>query len=186
MVNALEKGVMAGPFSDSLIRNPAVTFVEIRRRVVTHINAEEEMSVKHNNTYPRQTKPKEGSRSRPLRVNEATNEKMTDSRCAPYPNKKNVSKAKAREYLAFQPKFRMSYKVLLSIPGVVEKLKFPQKSDRNLGPRKDVWCEFHKGFGHDVERCITLGYQLTGLVKNGFLKEYLEGDQEGSKEKVAP
>jgi len=27
---------------------------------------------------------------------------------------------------------------------------------------------------------------LAGLVKDEFLKEYLEGDQEGSKEEVAP
>ena len=47
--------------------------------------------------------------------------------------------------------FRMSYKEFLSISRVVEKLKFPQKSDRNLGPQKEVWCEFHKEFGHDVE-----------------------------------
>jgi len=33
-----------------------------------------------------------------------------------------------------------------------------------------------------VEHCIALGYQLAGLVKDGFLKEYLEGNQEGSKE----
>ena len=70
MVNAFEQGVMAGPLSDSLIRNSAVTFVEIRRQAVAHINAEKAVSVKHNNTYPGQTKPKEGSRSRPLRVNE--------------------------------------------------------------------------------------------------------------------
>ena len=25
---------------------------------------------------------------------------------------------------------------------------------------KEVWCEFHKAFGHDVKHCITLGYQL--------------------------
>jgi len=70
----------------------------------------------------------------------------------------------------------MTYKELLSMPGVVEKLKFPQKSNRNLGQRKDTWCEFHKRFGHDVERCIALGYQLVGLVKDEFLKEHLEGN----------
>jgi len=48
-----------------------------------------------------------------------------------------------------------------------------------LGPSKDSWCEFHKGCGHDVERCIALGYQLAGLVNDEFLKEYLEGNQEG-------
>jgi len=51
--------------------------------------------------------------------------------------------------------------------------------------QKDIWCEFHKGFGHDVDRCIALGNQLAGLVKDRFLKEYLEENQE-TKQKVAP
>jgi len=37
-----------------------------------------------------------------------------------------------------------------------------------------------------VERCIALGYQLAGLVKDEFLKEYLEWNQEETKEEVAP
>jgi len=67
---------------------------------------------------------------------------------------------------------------------MAEKLRFPPKSDMNLGLRKKAWSEFHKGFGHDVELCIALGYQLAGLIKDGFLKEYLEGSQEGSKEEI--
>jgi len=63
----------------------------------------------------------------------------------------------------------------------MEKLKFLQKTDRNLGSRKEVWCEFHKGFGHEIERCIALGHQLANLVKEGFLKEYLKADQEEPK-----
>jgi len=70
------------------------------------------------------------------------------------------------------------------MPGMVDKLRFPPKSDRNLGPRKEVWCEFHKAFRHDVEHYIPLGYQLAGLIKDGFLKEYLEGSQEGSNEEL--
>ncbi|XP_068498551.1 uncharacterized protein [Phaseolus vulgaris] len=77
MVNAFEQGIMIGPFSDLLIKNPAETFSEIR--VVAHINAEEAVSTKHINLYSGQTKPKEGSRSRPLRVNETSAEKRTDS-----------------------------------------------------------------------------------------------------------
>ena len=56
--------------------------------------------------------------------------------------------------------------------------------NRNLGPRKEAWCEFHKGYDHDVEHCIALGYQLAGLIKDGFFKEYLGGSQEGSKEET--
>ncbi|XP_068503762.1 uncharacterized protein [Phaseolus vulgaris] len=67
---------------------------------------------------------------------------------------------------------------------MAEKLRFPPKSNRNLGSRKEAWYEFHKGFGHDVEHCIALGYQLASLIKDGFLKEYLEGSQEGSKKEI--
>ena len=111
---------MEGPFSDSLIRNPTMTFAEIRHRVVTHINTKKAVSVKHRNTYLRQFKPKESSRARPLRVNEAMNKKRTDARRAPYSARKTASKEKAREDLAFRSKFRMTYMELLSIPGVVE------------------------------------------------------------------
>ena len=36
-----------------------------------------------------------------------------------------------------------------------------------------------------MERCTTLGHQLTDLVKDGFLKEYLEDSQEGPQGEVA-
>ncbi|XP_068461718.1 uncharacterized protein [Phaseolus vulgaris] len=78
----------------------------------------------------------------------------------------------------------MSYKELLAMPGMANQLRFPPKSDRNLGPCKEIWCDFHKAFEHDVEHYIALGYQLAGLVKDGLLKEYLEGSKEGSKEEL--
>jgi len=78
----------------------------------------------------------------------------------------------------------MSYKELLAMLGMANQLRFPPKFDRNLGPHKGVWCDFHQAFGHDVEHCITLGYQLAGLVKDGLLKEYLEGSPEGKKEEL--
>jgi len=76
----------------------------------------------------------------------------------------------------------MSYKELLVMPGMADQLRFPPKSYRNLGPRKEIWCDFHKAYDHDVEHCIALGYQLAGLVKDGFLKEYLEGNQDPLKD----
>ena len=72
----------------------------------------------------------------------------------------------------------MSHKELIAILDVADKLKFPPKGDKNLGPSKGTWCKFHKAFGHSVRNCISLGYQLADLVKDGFLKEYLEEGQE--------
>jgi len=41
MVVAFVQRMTAGPFNDSLIRNPAETFSEVRERVVNHIKAKE-------------------------------------------------------------------------------------------------------------------------------------------------
>ncbi|XP_068486575.1 uncharacterized protein [Phaseolus vulgaris] len=55
------------------------------------------------------------------------------------------------------------------------RLRPPVKSDKVLGPHKESWCEFHEAFGHHINSCLALGYQLDELVKNGFLKDYLVG-----------
>ena len=149
MVNAFEQGIMAGPFSDSLIRNPTETFVEIRQRDVAHINTEEVVSVKHNTSYPRQTEHKEGSRSRPLRVNETTTEKRTDSRCTPYPTRKNMPKAKAQEDLAL----RISYKELLSVLG-------SWKSLSSLGSLTGIWGHERRS---DANSTRDLGMMLSDV-----------------------
>ena len=63
---------------------------------------------------------------------------------------------------------------LIAIPNIVARLKAPQKvGDKVLGPKPDAWCEFHQGFGHTVDSCLALGYQLDDLVKSGFLNDYL-------------
>jgi len=77
MVSGFEQGITAGPFNDSFIRNPMETFSEIRQRVIAHISAEEAMTTKDVNSSSRHPKPKESSRTQPLRVNETSTEKRT-------------------------------------------------------------------------------------------------------------
>ncbi|XP_068476521.1 uncharacterized protein [Phaseolus vulgaris] len=63
---------------------------------------------------------------------------------------------------------------LIAIPNIAARLKVPEKTtDKVLGPKPDAWCEFHKSFGHSINSCLALGYQLAELVKCGFLKDYL-------------
>jgi len=134
MVTAFKQGIAVGPFSDSLIRNPTETFSEVRQQVVPHINAEEVVATKRGSSFSRQPKPKGSSQARPLRVNETSAEKRMESRYVPYPIRRKVPKAMARGELSCRPKFRVSCKELLGVPRVVEKLKFPQKTDKNVGP----------------------------------------------------
>jgi len=64
-------------------------------------------------------------------------------------------------------------KELIAIPDVASKLKSPPKTDKRLGPSKNIWCEFQQAIGHNLYNCLTLGFQLDELVRGGFLKNYL-------------
>jgi len=66
-------------------------------------------------------------------------------------------------------------KDLIVVPNIADRLRPPVKSDKVLGPHKDSWCEFHEAFGHRINNCLALGYQLDEPLKNGFLKDYLVG-----------
>ena len=52
LVHAFKKGVLPGPFSESLIRNHPSTFAEIRRRAVAHIVVETEVFGKRGSAAP--------------------------------------------------------------------------------------------------------------------------------------
>jgi len=77
---------------------------------------------KNDNLHLRQASPKEIDRARPLRVNETSTEKRMNSRYVPYVAKRNEPKTKAKEELATRSKFRVSYKELLSMPRIADKL----------------------------------------------------------------
>jgi len=80
-----------------LIRNLAETFSEVRERVVAHIEVEETVLRKNDSSCSRKYRPKNSNRDRPLRVNETSAEKRTESRYIPYLAKKDEPKMKARE-----------------------------------------------------------------------------------------
>jgi len=53
----------------------------------------------------------------------------------------------------------------------------PPKTDKRLGPNKNVWCEFHQAFDHPIRNCLALGHQLDELVKNSLLRDYFQEKQ---------
>jgi len=71
LVHAFKKGVLAGPFSESLIRNRPSTFAEIRRRVVAHIAAETAVSEKRESAIPTKSRAGPSRTQQPMRVHEA-------------------------------------------------------------------------------------------------------------------
>jgi len=155
MVHAFRKGIVAGPFSESLIRNHPKTFAEIRRRAVAHIAAEGEVNEKHTCVVP--THPRASCRPQPLRVHEATIKKNTLAKQQPYQPRKPQIRERERENVPPRHDFVVELKDLIAIPNIAERLKVPPKTDKKLGPNKNAWCEFHQAFGYPIHNCLTLG-----------------------------
>ncbi|XP_068486589.1 uncharacterized protein [Phaseolus vulgaris] len=101
----------------------------------------------------------------------------------PYDPKKSKGKGPGRPRESNRPpryEFVMGLADLIAIPNISARLKVPEKTtDKVLAPKPDAWCEFHKSFGHSINSCLALGYQLAELVKCWFLKDYLLEKQTG-------
>jgi len=95
MVHAFRRGMLSRPFSDSLTKCLPKTFSEIRRRVVVHIGAEEEVTKIYGSIGP--TRPLGTGRTQPMRVHEATTEKKPPARQATYEPRKHQIRARTRE-----------------------------------------------------------------------------------------
>ena len=94
-MHAFRKGVLPGPFSDSLIRCHPKTFCEIRRQGVAHIIAEVEVTEKHGTVGLVQ--PRGTGRPQLVRVHEATTEKKAPGAQPPYEARKPQTRARIRE-----------------------------------------------------------------------------------------
>jgi len=178
LVHAFKKGVMPGPFSESLIRNHPNTFAEIRRRAVAHIGAETAVSEKRGSAILTKSRGGSSRPQQPMRVHEAKEGKKAQGKHRPYEPRKDQGRGRARESNV-PPRFYFVVELaeLIAIPAIAARLRAPEKTDKVLGRKKNVWCEFHQAYGHSLHSCSALGHQLAELVKSGFLSDYLREAQ---------
>ena len=171
IVYTFRKGVCPGSFSKSLNRSRPKTFAEVRRWAVKHIASEGEAYEKCTTAAP--TRPRAQMRTQPARVHEAATERKNKDRKCTYETRKTQPRGRAegrREgNKPLRHNFVVELKDLIVVPNIADRLRPPVKS------HKESWCEFHEAFEHHINNCLTLGYQLAELVKNGFLKDYLAG-----------
>ena len=175
---AFRKGVCPGPFHESITQRRPRTFAEIRHRAVEHIASEEEVYMKRVSVVP--SRPRAQAWAPPVRVNETTTERRKADRRRPYEARKSQPRGPAQVERPARERarparynFMVELKDLIAVPNIAERLRRPAKTDKVLGPRKDYWCEFHEAFGHNLDNCLSLGYQLDELVRSGFLKDYI-------------
>jgi len=177
IVYASRKGVCPGSFNKSLNRSRPKTFAEVRRWAVEHIASKGEAYEKCTIVAP--ARPRAQIHTQPARVHEAATEKKNSDKKRTYETRRAQPRGRAegrREgNRPLKHNFGVELKDLIVVPNIADRLRPPVKYDKILGPHKESWCEFHEAFGHHINKCLALGYQLDELVKNGFLKDYLAG-----------
>ena len=131
-------------FCQALIRNNPNTFAEIRRRAVAHIVAETEVSEKRGSAVPTKSCGGPSKSQQPMRVHEAKEGKKAQGKPRPYGPGKDQGRERARENNV-PPRFDFVVELaeLIAIPAIATRLRAPEKTDKVLGRKKNVWCEFH-------------------------------------------
>jgi len=147
IVHAFVKGMLSGPFSQSLLRFYPKTFTEIRRRALAHIAADDRVTQKHGLIGP--ARPQATTRPPQMRMHEATTEKKGAGK--PYER----TPTRARKDPPPKHNFRLELKEFIAIPSIAAKLKVPAKTYRKMGPNKNAWCEFHQVNGHYIRNCLA-------------------------------
>ncbi|XP_068503713.1 uncharacterized protein [Phaseolus vulgaris] len=97
LVHAFKKGVLAGPFSESLIRNRPSTFAEIRHHAVAHIAAETAVSEKRDSAILTKSRAGPSRTQQPMRVHEAKEGKKAQGKPRPYEPRRNQNRGRMRE-----------------------------------------------------------------------------------------
>ena len=91
-------------------------------------------------------------------MNETATGKRGQGGKRPYEQRKPQAKGRPIANKLVRHKFVVELKDLIAVPNIADRLKMPAKSDRVLGPRKDLWCEFHQGFGHAINNFLALAH----------------------------
>jgi len=173
LVDAFLKGLRANSFSDSLVRNLAISLAEIRVRASIHIEADDVM--RHKRRQERRSEGDAKTKAPRKRYDDADKARQPDWRYAPYIAQTSIINRTGRSSGNFRPQLQLkSTKIdVLKDVDVNVHLRFPEPTTRTLGRDQKTWCEFHQAWGHDTERCFTLTEQLLRLKDKGYLDKHL-------------
>jgi len=151
-VHAFVKGMLPGPFSESLLRFYPKTFTEIRRRALAHIAADERVTEKRG--LVDFIRPQAPGRPQPMRVHEVTTEKKGTGK----PYEQFQVGTHTRRDTPPKHNFFIELKEIIAIPNIVARLKVSPKIDRKMGPNKNACYEFHQAHGHYIRNCLALAH----------------------------
>jgi len=169
LVGAFVKGLRANLFSESLIRSPAMTLVEVRSRAIVHIETKEAMQKKRVKEKRLSLECKNKDSCRQV-METFSPHKRSSVKFSPYSTQRTAHRKMVRTTC---PALTKPKAQLIKVEDIAKYLRFPLETGRLLGKDTSAWCEFHKTHGHDTESCLG---QLASLPRRGILLKYVSSE----------
>ena len=109
--------------------------------------AETEVSEKRGSAPPTKSRGGPSRSQQPMRVHEAKEGKKDQGKPRPYEPRKDQGRGRSGESNA-PPRFDFVVELaeLIAIQAIAARLRAPEKTDKVLGRKKNVWCEFHQAY----------------------------------------
>nr|KYP70671.1 hypothetical protein KK1_009899 [Cajanus cajan] len=181
-VIAFQKGLRSGAFDVALERANCQTMSEVRAFALSHIKTEEgQISKRAAESREAGGSNKESNKHLRPRSDWSKRRDRYNTKEGNYRQADHVGRPRAewmhnREDEKFTP-LNVPRRHILHDVNSASLFEFPAATDRQLGPYKTDWCEFHRTHGHTTENCFVLGRQIERLIKEGRLKKFIAGKQ---------
>ncbi|XP_020224266.1 uncharacterized protein LOC109806306 [Cajanus cajan] len=161
-VIAFQKGLRSGAFDIALEKANCQTMSEVRAFALSHIKTEENQIIKRAaESREAGGGNKEGNKH--LRVRSDWNKrrdhydtKEGNHRQTDYGGQAKGEWTRSNEQEKFTP-LNVPRRHILHDVNNASLFEFSAATDRQLGPYKTDWCEFHRTHGHTMENCFVLG-----------------------------
>ena len=166
-LTAFNAGLRKGDFLFQLCKDPLKSMFELMYEAQKFINAEDAFEAR--DEFP--SKKRKESEDRRYESSKSRFSKQD----YPKGDKKNVGFSSRREERSkgFTPLNMSIDQVLLQIQDDPE-IKWPRKLRSNLMKRsKDLYCRFHRDYGHITEDCYALKEQIEALIRQGKLRKFV-------------
>ncbi|GAU34855.1 hypothetical protein TSUD_259350 [Trifolium subterraneum] len=152
-VVAVQNGLKAGHFNESLAQKPASTMQEIMKRSECYIKGEESNAEKRS----RDSREKPSSRRSPERYHRRNNQRSG----------RYKDEGSGRYHQPWRSNER-TYRT-------------PEEYTHNarMGANENAWCHYHRAKGHDTEKCYRLKDLIEKLISSGHLRKFLERAAKG-------
>ncbi|CAA0840439.1 Unknown protein, partial [Striga hermonthica] len=193
MAGGLIRSLRAGPCRTSLAKTPARSYEDVLKWCRKHINLEEmELEFAKLEGMSQPEPKKEQNRPRGRSPRRSSPKRSEQKRASPRRRSGDAKREKRDEwqrrpmvferqrYHNFTPLRKDMTEVLEAMEQKMSTEDVTWPKTRFTGPyrpRSDLYCRFHKDYGHTTENCRHLKDEIERLIRAGYLKEFFYHDR---------